>query len=146
MSHTAWTAPTARKRHHCALCARVILPGEQYHRFAILDGGTAWTGKYCDHCLYVMEARRRDTREDEYYMDEIAEWLEDEHPTWFAQISAGWRYPDGELLPPPWQNQCHACGQPITLHQIWCTPCDRERIERVGQQLEMLAGTVEGVS
>ena len=51
----------------------------------------------------IMPGERYD---DEYPVDVVVEWLQDEHPIVYAAMLAGWRYPDGERLPlpvpPPW--------------------------------------------
>lgn len=92
-----WSTPTARKRHRCQMCWRVILPGEPYERVAGLDGATAWAEKFCTHCTRCIQAYH----DSEWSEEAILEWLNDEHPATYASLRAGWRYPDGELLPFP---------------------------------------------
>ena len=46
----------------------------------------------------IMPGERYD---DEYPVDVVVEWLQDEHPIVYAAMLAGWRYPDGERLPLP---------------------------------------------
>lgn len=95
-----WTTRTARKRHRCRMCRRVILPGEPYERMAGLDGGQAWTYKFCTHCTYCTNAYPDSEWDEEW----VVEWLEDAFPITYVSLCAGWRYPDGELLPFPTLN------------------------------------------
>ena len=134
MTDYLWTRPTARKRHRCHMCRRVIMPGEDYDRMAGLDGGDAWTYKSCRHCYRAAQAY------GEYEWDEqcIIEWLDDCRPDLYASLLAGWRYPDGELVPLPFSRHCHECRTEIPDDRIWCQPCDVARIERLSRQLEEL--------
>lgn len=111
MTDYIWTSPTARKRHRCHMCWRIILPGETYWRMAGLDSGQAWTYKACPHCYRVTETFSRHRDEEEWEDTIILEWLADEHPALWASLRAGWRYPDGELLPLPFQPRCLDCGE-----------------------------------
>lgn len=95
-----WTSLTARKQHRCHMCGRIILPGETYWRMAGLDHGQVWTYKACPHCYRVAAALNS---EEEWDTEVILECLADEHPALWASLRAGWRYPDGDLLPLPFQ-------------------------------------------
>ncbi|GAB3622564.1 hypothetical protein GCM10027418_06460 [Mariniluteicoccus endophyticus] len=106
MTDYVWTSPTARIRHRCMMCRRVILPGEPYQRMAGLDRGEAWTYKACDHCYRVASAWSRLHWEDEWDDEAVFEWLEEDDPALWVSMRAGWRYPDGELLPLPFQPRC----------------------------------------
>ena len=52
-------------------------------------------------CERVVIAYARGSYDDEYPVDVVVEWLQDEHPIVYAAMLAGWRYPDGERLPLP---------------------------------------------
>ncbi len=138
MSEYTDTHPTARKRHSCETCGWSIRPGERYRRGVGFDGGTAWTWKECLWCERAGAAYCRDHHDDEYNTDSIAEWLFAEHPATYTAMRAGWRYPDGERLPLPFQPRCIACTCLLDGWGLWCSPCDEARIERnerIGQQL-----------
>ena len=92
--------PTARKRHWCDVCRWPIMPGERYLRAVSFDG-TAVTWRECLWCERVVIAYARGSCDDEYPVDVVVEWLQDEHPIVYAAMLAGWRYPDGERLPLP---------------------------------------------
>lgn len=136
MSDYIWTYPTARKRHRCGFsyCRRTILPGEQYGRMAGFDAGQAWTYKTCLHCLRACERwSASHAAEDGWDDDCIAEWLEEERPIVWSQMRAGWRAPEGDLLPLPMQWRCLDCGALCT--PLWCSDCNERRIERLSGQL-----------
>lgn len=137
MTHYIWSYPTARKRHRCGFtyCRRPILPGERYGRMAGFDGGDVWTYRSCLHCIRVCERWWNPWGDDEWDDHCIAGWLQDEHPAAWSQMQAGWRYPDGELLPLPMQPRCHECGALISGGGSWCEPCDLARVELIGKQL-----------
>ena len=144
MSAWVWTRPTARKRHRCQVCGRSILPAEDYDRMAGFDGGSAWTLKCCRHCYRVSQAYMRYTTEDEWVIDWVIEWLSDQHPALYATLRAGWRYPDGELVPLPFPHCCAACQVAIPDWRIWCQPCDVARVEgRIIQFAEVAAQFAE---
>ena len=140
MTEYVWTQSTARKRHRCELCRRVVLPGEAYWRIAGLDNGHAWTYKSCWHCCRVGNTWSRSQGEPEWFEECILEWLQDEHPAIYACLLAGWRFPDGELLPLPFTPHCITCGRDVTDGAGWCDPCDERRIDRARRQLESLLG------
>ncbi|RCK68300.1 hypothetical protein DT076_16770 [Desertihabitans brevis] len=146
MTDYVWTAPVARKRHRCQMCGRVILPGESYQRMAGLDRCEAWTFKCCDHCSRVVHAWTRHSGESEWYEDAIWDWLADGHPTVYAAAQAGWRYPDGELVPLPFQPRCFTCGTFIGGDALWCPPCDRARIDRIARSLESISAELRRAS
>lgn len=129
-----WTRPTARKLHRCQMCGRAILPGEDYDRMAGLDGGTAWTYKCCRHCYRAADAWTRWSGDCEWDEGSIGEFLADGHPALWDSLRAGWRYPDGELMPLPFQHHCHECRARISDGRIWCQPCDLKRIDRLNAQ------------
>ena len=101
---TFWThtRPTARVRHICEMCRRVIEPGEAYLRGVGLDG-TAWTWKECAHCDALRDVARAQTGDDEYDWQTIADW----EPTSWQQMRVkvqwlrGWTRRDGRLYPVP---------------------------------------------
>lgn len=132
MTAFIWSRPTARKRHRCQTCRRVILPGEDYDRMFGVDGDV-WTYKCCRHCYRV--ARAWEAWSTEYEWDEfcISEFLHDEHPALYASRIAGWRFPDGELMSLPFQSRCNDCRTTITDDRIWCQACDVKRIERIAE-------------
>lgn len=73
---------------------------------------------------------------DEWEDEFIYEWLQDEHPTEWRQLLAGWRYPDGERLPLPFQPRCLTCAVLLSGDCLWCEDCDAARIQRISQSLE----------
>lgn len=137
--------PTARRRHRCGVCRRSILPGEAYWRQAGLDRSGAWTSKTCEHCERSVYAYGRAGGEWEWEPECIVEWLADDHPAVYAQMLAGWRWPDGDLVPLPFGSRCVGCGDRIQFRNLWCVPCDDARIERLNGQFaaieQALAGT-----
>ena len=128
--------PTARTRHRCGVCGRLVMPGETYWRQAGLDRGAAWTNKTCAHCERVIWAYNRVCFQDEWYAECVMEWLDDEYPTVFAQMRSGWRWPDGELLPLPFGSTCIDCGVRVEFRYLWCDSCDAARIARINHQFE----------
>lgn len=140
------TYPTARTRHRCGLCHRVIDPGETYWRQAGLDHGRAWTSKTCEHCERVVYAYCRTVGESEWMEEDALDWLRDDHPAVSATLRAGWCWPDGELTPVPFGSRCVTCGARIKFGRLWCRPCDDARIDRLNGQFtavrQSLAGTV----
>ena len=124
----AW--PTARKRHRCGVCWRLIEPGETYWRQARLERGSAWTNKTCEHCERVMWGYGREAGESEWDQGDSADWLTDAHPAVAALMRAGWRWPDGELAPLPFGSRCVTCGCRVEFRRLWCRPCDESRIEK----------------
>lgn len=139
MTEYVWSNPTARVRHRCRLCRRIVLPGEPYWRMAGLDNGAAWTYKACPHCFRVANTWSRRLEGDEWWEDLIFEWLQDEHPALWASLLAHWRFPDGEPLPLPFQPRCFDCGAPVGDGQAWCPPCDERRIAHLDRQFRDLA-------
>ena len=133
--------PTARKRHRCGLCRRCIEPGESYWRQAGLDCATAWTTKTCAHCERVVWAWGRSNSESEWDPECVAEWLEDEHPSIAAARTAGWRFPDGYLTALPFGSRCIECGRRVEFRNLWCAPCDEERILRLDRQFAEIIRT-----
>lgn len=105
MSFFVWTRPLARKRHVCSMCWRVITPGEFYDRMCGMDGGTAWTNKECEHCHRCAIGYLIDSSDYEYDPEDVREWLHDYEPMVWSQLLAGWRTPEGDLLPPPFEGQ-----------------------------------------
>lgn len=97
------TTPTARVRHSCYLCRRNVQPGEMYYRLTTLGDGTAYTSKVCEHCQRVANRYCVEFLADEWFSENVWEWVEDEHPALACAMVAGWRYPDGGLMPPPFQ-------------------------------------------
>lgn len=138
MTHFAWTEPVANKRHQCALCFRAILPGERYRRCAGLDDGDAWTSKFCEHCYRCSCVWNLTWGDDAWDDDCIIEWLRDGFPALYSAFQADWRYPDGELVPWPFQKHCLTCATPIDFDARWCPECDWERIQRIDGQLTSL--------
>ena len=135
MTYYADTYPVARVAHHCQVCARMITKGEDYWRQAALDNGRAWTNITCAHCEACVTAYCRDLYESEWERDDMAEWLCDLFPVEWSGLLAGWRYPDGGLMPPPFEQRCCQCGCRIKRRRLWCGPCDDARIERIDRQL-----------
>ena len=137
MSDRVWSYPTARKRHRCgfAYCYRAILPGEVYGRMAGFDAGQAWTYKSCLHCLRVCERWcASHNTEGDWWDEVVAEWLEEDCPAVWSQLRAGWRTPEGDLLPLPMQWRCIDCGV-LTRANLWCADCNARRIERLSREL-----------
>lgn len=134
--------PTARKRHRCGSCWRLIEPGESYWRQAGLDRGTAWTTKTCEHCERVVWAYGRSGGDYEWELACVAEWLKDEHPGVSASRDAGWRFPDGELLPVPFGSKCIECGCRVEFRHLWCQPCDENRIDTLNRQFAEIRATL----
>ena len=137
--------PTARKRHRCGVCRRVIMPGEQYWRQAGFDG-TAWTNKTCQHCERLIPAYLADCCDDEWEREGLIEWVEEARPDLYAWMQAGWRWPDGELAPLPFGSRCRACRTRIPWRHLWCRPCDAARIARITGQLEAISDELKKVS
>ena len=138
MTEFKWTNPTARKRHRCECCSWDIMPGETYYRIAGLDRSVAWTIKQCEHCARVTSQYSREHYGDEWEIECVLEWLEDEHPFVSRQMQAGWRYPDGERLPLPFQRRCFTCAVLLSGDFLWCEACDAARIQRISQSLEAI--------
>ena len=100
ISHVdAW--PVARKRHRCMLCRRTIQPGETYWRQAVFDEGSAWVHKTCRHCERVVHEYCYMVGESEWMEEDALDWLREDYPALYAAMFAGWRFPDGELMPMP---------------------------------------------
>ena len=137
------TWPTARKRHRCGVCARAILPGETYWRQAALDGSAAWTSKTCEHCERVVWAYGRHGGDSEWEPESVLEWLSDEYPAVFAALLAGWRFPDGELVPLPFGSRCSVCGVRVEFRHLWCPTCDDKRITRIETGFRDIAAAFE---
>ena len=135
--------PTARRRHRCGACCRSILPGETYWRQAGLDHGQAWTNKTCEHCERVAWAFCRVTGESEWDGENAIEWLSDEHPAVLAAFAAGWRWPDGDLVPVPFGSRCVDCRARVEFRALWCPPCDDKRITRIEQGFRAIAAAFE---
>ena len=134
--------PTARKRHYCGICYRSIQPGETYWRQAGFDGN-AWTNKTCEHCERVVWRYSREVYEDQWLVDWVHEWLEDEHPSVLASMQAGWRFPDGDLMSVPFGSRCDDCGCRVEFRRLWCGPCDERRIARIDRQFAALSAAFE---
>ncbi len=102
--------PTARKRHICASCRRIIEPGEVYRRGAGMDGGTAWTWKECLHCAALI-LRINDLVDDDgegYSWESFADYARGDYgfeTVADLRAAAGWRMQwrtrRGTLLPVP---------------------------------------------
>ena len=135
--------PTARRRHRCGVCYRSILPGETYWRQASLDHGQAWTNKTCEHCERVAWAFCRVTGESEWDGENAIEWLSDEHPAVLAAFAAGWRWPDGDLVPVPFGSRCVDCRARVEFRALWCPPCDDKRITRIETGFRAIAAAFE---
>ena len=135
--------PTARRRHRCGLCCRSILPGETYWRQASLDHGQAWTHKTCEHCERVAWAFCRVMGESEWDQECVLEWLSDEHPADLAAFAAGWRWPDGDLVPVPFGSRCVDCRARVEFRALWCPPCDDKRVTRIEQGFRAIAAAFE---
>lgn len=99
------SAPRARKRHLCDVCARTISPGETYTRGVGLDGGAgAWTYRYCAHCDVLITYLCDWFNEDEYVATELVENWEPRTDAARAVLAAHgvqWRDADGALLGVP---------------------------------------------
>ena len=137
----AW--PTARIRHRCGVCRRSILPGETYWRQAGLDRSEAWTSKTCEHCERVAWAYCRVMGESEWDSECALEWLSDEHPSDLAALAAGWRWPDGDLVPVPFGSRCTDCRTRVEFRTLRCPPCDDKRITRIETGVRDIAAAFE---
>ena len=138
--------PRARKRHWCGLCGWQIMPGEVYRRGVRFECSTAWTWKECPWCERVAARYGREHFNhygEEYDRYGVAEWLEEQYPAVWAQMEAGWRYPDGERVPLPLQGRCHTCGTLTRDMRLWCPPCDAARIARIEAQLRGIAADLK---
>jgi nucleoid DNA-binding protein len=87
---------------------RVVLTGfgtfeavERKH----MDGATAWTNKTCAHCAACATTYLSDTGEREWGTSGALDWLRECHGIEFAGLLAVWRYPDGSLMPPPFEHR-----------------------------------------
>lgn len=132
--------PTARKRHLCSVCRRSILPGEDYWRQTGLNRSEAWTLKTCAHCERVVGVHWEDSDWD---IECFLERLEYAHPSVHAAMRAGWRWPDGELVPLPFWSVCVECGVRIGWRALWCGSCDVVRLARLDRQFAELFGSSE---
>lgn len=141
VTHYVDAYPVAKKQHRCGFCDRTIHPGEEYWRQAGLDGATAWTHKTCMHCAACATAYCTSVGESEWGTSGALDWLRECHGIEFAGLLAGWRYPDGGLMPPPFERRCVACGVHVPRQQLWCEPCDARRIARIDEQLRSLLGS-----
>ena len=135
--------PVARTRHRCGVCRRSILPGESNRRQAGLDHGQAWTNKTCEHCERVAWAYCRVLGESEWDQECVIEWLSDEHPADLAAFAAGWRWPDGDLVPVPFGSRCVDCRARVEFRALWCPPCDDKRVTRIEQGFRAIAAAFE---
>ena len=115
------------------LCGWSVQPGETYWRQAALDEGTAWTNKTCEHCERVVHTYCRAVGESDWMEEDALEWLEDEYPDVLATLRAGWRYPDGQKVPAPFESRCFDCGTRIEFRRLWCRECDEKRLARIGE-------------
>ena len=134
--------PTARKRHRCGVCHRVVMPGEEYWRQAGFDG-TAWTNKTCAHCERVIPAYLAAMGDHEWEPECLVEWVQEARPDLYAWMQAGWRWPDGELAPLPYGSRCHTCRTRIPWRHLWCGPCDAARINHLNQQFTAISHEFE---
>ena len=135
--------PVARTRHRCLLCRRAIQPGEVYWRQAVFDEGSAWTHTTCEHCARVVYAYCRTVGESEWMEEDALDWLRDDHPALFAALFAGWRWPDGDLVPVPFGSRCVDCRARVEFRALWCPPCDERRIARVEAGFRAVAAAFE---
>ena len=136
------TYPTARKRHRCSLCGWAIWTGERYLRGAGFDAGAVWTWKeclWCERTAAQYGRERFDLYDEGYDRCTIADWLNDNHPDVWAQMRAGWTYPDGERVPLPFQSRCSACGTLTRSMALWCPTCDDARLGKLGEQFRSIA-------
>lgn len=137
MADVVWTRPVARKKHRCNMCFRVILPGEQYHRGALFDGRTAYTDKLCSHCYCVnLHYQWSEEVTEDIFQEVVIEWLSENHYFAYRQMIAGWRYPDGELVPPPLQMHCIDCGARIPDIERRCGTCISIWMDKVFAEYE----------
>lgn len=112
------------------------MPDEEYVRWAGLEGYRAWTYKLCLWCQRTVDEYCRGWGDGEWDEMGVLEWLEDEHPSTYAAFRAGWRYPDGERLPLPFQFRCSDCRKLLHGYRIWCSECDDARIRRISGQFQ----------
>lgn len=104
MTHWTHETRTARKKHRCEMCLRVIDPGELYRRSAGMDGSTAWTWKECLHCAQLIRYVVWLESEEEYGPDLFAEWEPETIEHLRLKVLATrlrWRRTDGTLYPTP---------------------------------------------
>lgn len=132
--------PTARKKHRCQMCGWSIRIGEPYLRSVAFDVGEVWSTKICLWCARSTERYCRERGETEWEPEGVFEWLEDGFPAVWTQLRAGWTYPDGERVPLPFQPRCHSCGILMDTDQLWCPPCNQERLDRVTRQFDAPLG------
>ena len=97
--------PVARRRHRCLLCSRTIHPGETYWQQSVFDEGSVWAHKTCEHCERVVVTYCRTVGDEEWMEEDVLDWLRDDHPALFAALFMGWWFPDGELLPMPFESR-----------------------------------------
>lgn len=97
---------TARKRHRCSDCGRVVDPGEPYRRGVGFDG-TAWTWCDCQHCAAALCLYDLTDDEGSYNGDTFQCWADDrdardlDEARDIAGYLAQWRTKSGKLWPLP---------------------------------------------
>lgn len=146
MAEFVYSHPTARTRHRCLLCGRQVMPGETYWRQAGFSDETAWTVKVCEHCERVAGTYCRATGADDWFEENVWEWLEDEYPALSAAMAAGWRFPDGELVLVPFGSRCRDCGCRVAWPHLWCGLCDEARIARAAAELTEIRKSLKKVA
>ena len=135
--------PVARTQHNCLLCRRSIQQGETYWRQVTFDEGSVWVHKTCEHCERVVVAYCRTVGEPEWMEEDALNWLRDDRPALYAALLAGWRWPDGGLVPVPFGSRCVDCRARVEFRALWCPPCDERRIARIGQGFRAIAAAFE---
>jgi len=96
------TKPTARKKHACGCCYRVIEPGERYWRQDTVDGRDLNTLKTCAHCEALITEIYRIDSDARYYDEGVnpREWLfELGDPGVRTLFERGWQDAGGGLAP-----------------------------------------------
>lgn len=98
------TSRRARIEHHCAECARLISPGEQYEVATMLYEGRWDTYKTCRHCIAVREWLVIVCNGFCHHgvQDDLLEHAFEGYNPRFLNIAVGgmrkgWRKPDGTL-------------------------------------------------
>ena len=110
----------ARKKHRCQICWWSILPTEPYVRTAVSDGGIVDVTKECLWCYRTVRHWFEDNHWPEYWDEpSFFDWLSDQHKSTYLTLLAGWRYPDGERVPLPFQPSCRFCNKPLTKGELF---------------------------
>ena len=86
---------TARKQHYCDSCARVIHPGEKYHRW-FSTYPDPYAGKTCGHCGLIWQWLYKHDPDLMSYLDDdgvdFCEYANEYEPSWAGDFRAKWAH------------------------------------------------------